>query len=82
MALATGTDADLAAADALFSCLRTAPGRAWLLGADVHLTLGRAWLAHGEPTRARQVLEPFADAAERSGWADLAADARRALEGG
>ncbi len=82
LALATGTDADLAAADALFSCLRTAPGRAWLLGADVHLTLGRAWLAHGEPTRARRVLEPFADAAERSGWADLAADARRALEGG
>jgi DNA-binding SARP family transcriptional activator/tetratricopeptide (TPR) repeat protein len=80
LARATGADADLRSADALFSGLRTAPGRAWLLGADVYLALGRAWLAHGDAERARQVLEPFASAAETCGWPAFAREARHVLK--
>ncbi|MHA6784458.1 ATP-binding protein [Pseudonocardia saturnea] len=68
LAEATG-DADvLATADALLAAVDAPPGHAWLTGGDAYLSVARAWLARGEPARARSVLAPFRAAADRQRW--------------
>ena len=71
LAEATGDRSVLAEADDLLGALVAPPGAAWLLGADVYLSLGRAWLAAGDPGRAEAILRPFAQAATRAGWPAL-----------
>jgi hypothetical protein len=68
LAEATGCPDVLADADALLGHIRTPPGSAWLLGTDVYVTIAHAWINHGEPTRAREVMSPLLGAAEREGW--------------
>ncbi len=56
-------------------------GGAWMLGYEAYLSLAEAWLAHGEPQRARAVLAPMLAVADREPWtpalaAALAADGR------
>jgi tetratricopeptide (TPR) repeat protein len=79
LAEASGDDAHLRAADALFTAMRLEPGHAWLLGADAHLSLARAWLARGERPRAVAVLDPFMAAATHNGWAGLVRQAAAVL---
>ena len=43
------------------------PGRAWVVGADVHLLLARSALRRGDPTTAAQVLAPLGVAVDE-GW--------------
>ena len=52
-----------------------------MLGYEAYLSLAQAWLAHGEPDRARAVLAPLLAVAAREPWlpalaAALAADGR------
>jgi Flp pilus assembly protein TadD len=52
-----------------------------MLGYEAYLSLAQAWLAHGEPDRARAVLAPLLIVADREPWlpaltAALAADGR------
>lgn len=52
-----------------------------MLGYEAYLSLTDAWLAHGDPERARAVLAPMLAVAEREPWlpalaAALAADGR------
>jgi len=65
LAAVTGSAAMLAEADRLLSQAGMPPGGAWLLGEEAYLALARAWLAHGSPDRAREVLAPLLALAER-----------------
>ncbi len=65
LAAATGSAAALAEADRLLSQADLPAGGAWLLGEDAYLALARAWLGHGSPDRAREVLAPLLALAER-----------------
>jgi hypothetical protein len=44
------------------------PGGAWVLVYEAYLSLAEAWLAHGEPDRARVVLAPLLAVADREPW--------------
>jgi hypothetical protein len=44
------------------------PGRAWVVGADVHLLLARASLRRGDPVFATRAVAPLAAAVDGS-WA-------------
>jgi DNA-binding SARP family transcriptional activator/tetratricopeptide (TPR) repeat protein len=68
LAMATGSRALLAEADALVAAIEAPPGSAWLFGADAYLSVGRGWLRHGEPARARTVIAPLLAAANRVPW--------------
>jgi DNA-binding SARP family transcriptional activator/tetratricopeptide (TPR) repeat protein len=68
LAEAGGDRAVLDEADALLAGAALPAGSAWLLGADAYLCVARAWLAHGEPARARAVLAPLLAAARRLRW--------------
>jgi len=68
LAVATGSRDLLAEADALVAGIETPPGTAWLFGADAYLAVGRGWLRHGEPARARAVIAPLLAAANRVPW--------------
>ena len=50
-------------------------GGAWMLGYEAYLSLAQAWLAHGEPDRARAVLAPLLAVADREPWAPALAAA-------
>jgi hypothetical protein len=68
LAEATGSVDVLLEADALLAGI-TAPDESAFLAADwCYLAVARAWLAQGEPERARIVLAPLAVAAHRCGW--------------
>jgi hypothetical protein len=43
-------------------------GSAWLTGDGAYLSVARAWLARGEPERARSVVAPLIAAARRVPW--------------
>ena len=74
LAEATGSLEMLSRADALLAGITAPAGSAWLAGDDAYLGVARAWLARGEPGRARAVLEPMLTAARRIPWvAPLAA---------
>ena len=60
-------------------------GGAWVLGDEAYLSLARAWLARGEPERARAVLAPLLAVARRVPWiatlaAALAVDGRALIK--
>jgi hypothetical protein len=64
----------LAQATALLEGITAPPGHAWLTADGCYLAIARAWLAHGDPARARAVLAPLLTAAARVPWvAPLAA---------
>ena len=68
LAEATGSLDVLLEADALIGGI-TAPERSAFLAGDwCYLAVARAWLAQGEPERARAVLAPLLVAAQRCGW--------------
>lgn len=74
LAWATGSRDLLDEADAMVRAVSAPPGSAWLYGADTYVAVARAWLRHGDPGAAGEVLAPLAAAAERTGWtAPLAA---------
>jgi DNA-binding SARP family transcriptional activator/tetratricopeptide (TPR) repeat protein len=75
LAEATGSADVLTEADALLTGITTPAGTAWVIGSDAYLSVARAWLAHGEPARARTVLRPLLTAARRSGWLPMDAQA-------
>lgn len=75
LAEATGSPDVLAQADAMLTGISTSPGSAWFQGSDVYLAVSRAWLAHGEPARARAVLRPLLTASHRNGWLPMTAQA-------
>jgi DNA-binding SARP family transcriptional activator len=80
LAAATGSAAVLADADRLLEDAGIPPGGAWLLGEDAYLALARAWLGRGEPDRARAVLAPLRELADRVPWTPTLA-AALAVEG-
>jgi len=74
LAEATGSHDVLAQATALLESITAPPGHAWLTADGCYLAIARAWLAHGDPARARAVLAPLLTAAARVPWvAPLAA---------
>jgi DNA-binding SARP family transcriptional activator len=81
LATATGSRALLGEAAGLLERASIPEGGAWMLGYEAYLSLAQAWLAHGEPERARAVLAPMLAVADREPWtaalaAALAADGR------
>jgi DNA-binding SARP family transcriptional activator len=81
LAAATGSRALLGEAAGLLEDASIPDGGAWMPGYEAYLSLAQAWLAHGEPDRARAVLAPLLAVAEREPWipalaAALAADGR------
>jgi DNA-binding SARP family transcriptional activator/predicted ATPase len=81
LAAATGSPTVLAEADRLLGQASIPAGGAWFLGDEAYLCLARAWLARGEPERARAILAPLLALAERVPWtatltAALAVDGR------
>jgi DNA-binding SARP family transcriptional activator/tetratricopeptide (TPR) repeat protein len=68
LAEADGERATLERADALLASVQTPPGAAWMGGDFAYLSVARAWLAAGDPRRARQVLAPMLAAARRVPW--------------
>jgi ATP/maltotriose-dependent transcriptional regulator MalT len=68
LAVATGSPADLARADRLLEQASIPVGGAWLLGEEAYCSLARAWIARGDPERARVILAPLIALAERVPW--------------
>ena len=68
LAEATGDPAVLAESNALLRGVDAPPGSAWMPGTDAYTAVARAWLAAGEPERARAAVAPLLAAAERTGW--------------
>jgi len=64
----------LEAADALLRQVVTPPGSVWMSGDFTYLCLARAWLAAGEPQRARDVLAPVLAVAGRVPWVGALAE--------
>jgi DNA-binding SARP family transcriptional activator len=68
LAAATGSPAVLADADHLLEQAGIPAGHAWLLGEEAYFYLARAWLAQGNPERARAIMAPLLALAERVPW--------------
>jgi DNA-binding SARP family transcriptional activator len=68
LAAATGSAAVLAEADRLLGRASIPVGGVWFLGEEVYLFLAQAWLAQGDPERARAILAPLLVVAERVPW--------------
>jgi hypothetical protein len=49
------------------------PAGAWIPGYETFLSVGRAWLAAGQPDRARAVLAPLLAVADRTPWTPVLA---------
>ena len=75
LAAATSSPADLARADRLLEQASIPVGGAWLLGEEAYCFLARAWIARGDPERARLILAPLIALAERVPWAPTLAAA-------
>jgi DNA-binding SARP family transcriptional activator len=75
LAEATGSPRQLAAASALLAGISTPPGQAWFTADGAYLSVARAWLAQGEPARARAALAPLLTAAARIPWVSALAAA-------
>ncbi|MDX6394460.1 MAG: hypothetical protein QOJ73_5523 [Streptosporangiaceae bacterium] len=75
LAEATGSSGILAEAAMLLERITAPPGMAYLMGDGCYLAVARAWLAHGEPQRARDALAPLLTAAARVPWVAPLADA-------
>src|SRR5581483_8574124 len=68
LAAATGSRAVLGEATRLLDQAGIPDGGAWMLGYEAYLSLAEAWLAHGDPERARAVLAPMLVVADREPW--------------
>ena len=68
LAAATGSRALLERGGRLLEQASIPDGGAWMLGYEAYLSLAEAWLAHGEPDRARAVLAPLLAVADREPW--------------
>jgi DNA-binding SARP family transcriptional activator len=75
LAEATGSSSILAEAAMLLERITAPPGMAYLMGDGCYLAVARAWLARGEPQRARDALAPLLTAAARVPWVAPLADA-------
>jgi DNA-binding SARP family transcriptional activator/tetratricopeptide (TPR) repeat protein len=75
LAEATGSAEILADAAALLGQISTPDGSAFLTADGCYLAVARAWLARGEPDRARAALGPLLTAAARVPWVGPLADA-------
>jgi tetratricopeptide (TPR) repeat protein len=75
LAEASGSREVLDEAAALLAGIDAPTDSAWLPGADAYLAVGRAWLQHGEPGRAREAVRPLRSAAARHGWRTVLAQA-------
>ena len=60
LAAATGSRGVLDQAAGMLAAASIPDHGAWMLGEEAYLSLARAWLARGEPERARAVLAPAA----------------------
>ena len=68
LAAATGSPVMLADADHMFEQASIPAGHAWLPGEEAYFFLARAWLAQGDPERARAIMAPLLALAERVPW--------------
>ena len=68
LAAATGSRAILGEAARLLEQASFPDGGAWMLGYEAYLSPAEAWLAQGDPERARAVLAPMLAAADRESW--------------
>jgi tetratricopeptide (TPR) repeat protein len=85
LAAATGSRGVLDQAAGVLAAATIPDGGAWVLGDEAYLSLARAWLACGEPERARAVLAPLLAVARRMPWiaalaAALAVDGRALIK--
>ena len=64
--LAAATGQHLEETDRLVAQIDCAPGRAWVIGADVYDALAAAWIGAGEPERAAAVVHPLLTATTSS----------------
>lgn len=80
LAEATGDRRLLDEADELLSAIDAPAGSAWLLGAEAYLSIGRAWLDHGEPKLALATVTPLRAAAARTGWVWIDRAARELID--
>ncbi len=75
LAAATGSLELLGEAAALLE-QATIPARgAWVFGYEACLSVAQAWLGHGDPERARAVLAPLLEVAQREPWKVTLAEA-------
>jgi tetratricopeptide (TPR) repeat protein len=85
LAAATGSRGVLDQAAGVLAAASIPDGGAWVLGDEAYLSLARAWLARGEPERARAVLAPLLAVARGVPWiatlaAALAVDGRALIK--
>ncbi|MGB6578371.1 MAG: hypothetical protein WBF34_10660 [Streptosporangiaceae bacterium] len=68
LAAATGSLAMLGEAVGLLEKASIPTGGAWVFGYEAYLSVAQAWLGHDDPERARAVLAPLLEVAEREPW--------------
>lgn len=68
LAAATGSLAMLGEAAELLDKASIPAGGAWMFGYEAYLSVAQAWLGHDDPERARAVLAPLLEVAEREPW--------------
>ena len=68
LAAATGSLAVLGEAAELLEKASIPAGGAWVFGYEAYLSVAQAWLGHDDPERARAVLAPLLEVAEREPW--------------
>jgi len=66
--LAAATGEGLEEADLLLRAVETPAGRGWVAGADVYGSVATAWLAAGEPDRARATVAPLLAVTGHGTW--------------
>jgi ATP/maltotriose-dependent transcriptional regulator MalT len=66
--LAAATGERLEEADLLLRAVETPEGRGWVGGADVYESVAAAWLAAGEPDRARSTVAPLLAVTGHGTW--------------
>jgi DNA-binding SARP family transcriptional activator/tetratricopeptide (TPR) repeat protein len=75
LAAATGSLELLGEAAALLEQATIPAGGAWVFGYEACLSVAQAWLGHGDPERARAVLAPLLEVAQREPWKVTLAEA-------
>ena len=75
LAAATGSPELLGEAAALLEQATIPAGGAWVFGYEACLSVAQAWLGHGDPERARAVLAPLLEVAQREPWKVTLAEA-------
>ena len=68
LAAATGSLAMLGEVAELLEKASIPAGGAWVFGYEAYLSAAQAWLGHDDPERARAVLAPLLEVAEREPW--------------